>query len=105
MLGVFQRLEIGATLTRWVHSDAQIADSSTKPVANSSLIRVLSTGVWTLVDDPNFTSAKRIKALAKQEAASRVLGACQLVQVLDVTDSASSFAYGSNHAGDPLTID
>ena len=30
---------------------------------------------------------------------------CQFVQVLDVTDSASSFAYGSNHAGDPFASD
>jgi len=38
MVSVFQRLERGQTITRWVHSDAQIADSLTKPVANSSLI-------------------------------------------------------------------
>jgi hypothetical protein len=38
MMSVFQRLERGQTITRWVHSDAQIADSLTKPVANSSLI-------------------------------------------------------------------
>ena len=101
MLGVFERLEIGGTLTRWVHSDAQIGDSLTKPVANSSLIRVLTTGVWTLVDDPNFKSAKKLKALAKQESSSKILGACQFVQLLDVIDSASYFAYGPN-PGNPF---
>ena len=41
MMSLFQRLSKGKTETRWVHSDAQIADSLTKPVANSSLLRVL----------------------------------------------------------------
>ena len=79
MMSVFQRLARGCTETRWVHSDAQIADSLTKPVANSSLIRVLTNGVWTLVDDPCFTSAKKLKARAKQEFSAMIFGASESV--------------------------
>jgi hypothetical protein len=77
MMSLFQRLSKGKTETRWVHSDAQIADSLTKPVANSSLLRVLSEGYWTLVDAPSFTSAKRLKLRAKTEAPPRVFGASE----------------------------
>ena len=81
MMSVFQRLELGNTHTRWVHSDAQLADALTKPVANSSLIRVLCNGHWTIVDDPNFTSAKRLKR-SNQAVSSKVLGACEIGCIL-----------------------
>ena len=77
MMSIFQRLEKGATETRWVHSNAQIADSLTKPVANASLVRVLSDGIWTLVEDPTFTSAKRLKSREKTEASAKVFGASE----------------------------
>ena len=92
MMSVFQRLERGRTITRWVHSDAQIADSLTKPVANSSLMQVLSKGVWTLVDDPLFTSSKKRKALAKQESSSKEFGVCQFLSCESRIDSNSCFA-------------
>ena len=86
MMSVFQRLSQGKTITRWVHSDAQIADSLTKNVANSSLIRVLCDGLWTLVDDPNFTSSKKLRQKARQErvmqeALAVFLGACEFEKV------------------------
>ena len=83
LLGVFQRLSKGATITRWVHSDAQIADNLTKPAANSALLKVLTQGVWTLVDDPHFVSAKKRKNLAKQEASAKDLGAYQFVKLVE----------------------
>lgn len=79
MMSVFQRLQKGCAETRWVHSEAQIADSLTKPVANSSLIRVLHDGVWTLVHDPSFTSAKKLKLRlrAEDEVSAKVFGASE----------------------------
>ena len=41
IMSVFQRLAKCQTETRWVHSEAQLADSLTKHVPNSALIRVL----------------------------------------------------------------
>eukprot|EP00435_Cladocopium_sp_Y103_P060805 s110_g22.t1 len=61
IMSVVQRLELCKTMTRWVHSDAQIADALTKRLSTSALKRVLSVNTWTLVEDPTFTSAKRLK--------------------------------------------
>lgn len=61
IMSVMQRLQLCGTQTRWVHSDAQLADALTKRLTTSSLKRVLSLNTWTLVDDPNFTSAKRLR--------------------------------------------
>ena len=77
MMSIFQRLAKGATETRWAHSDAQIAESLTKPVANASLVRVLSDGMWTLVEDPSFTRAKRLTSRVKTEATAKVFGASE----------------------------
>ena len=77
MLSVFQRLAKCQTETRWVHSEAQLADSLTKHVPNSALIQVLTNGVWTLVDDPTFTSAKRLRQRDSQGVSPTVFGACQ----------------------------
>ena len=55
------------TLTRWVHSDAQLADHLTKPLPAGTLHRVLHDGHWTLVYDPDFVSAKKRKAAARLE--------------------------------------
>lgn len=79
-----------------VHSDAQIADSLTKPSANSALMQLLLKGVWTIVDDPNFTSAKRRKELAKQESTARVFGACQIpsFEYLFASDSCIAYLHG-----------
>ena len=41
------------TLTRWVHSEAQLADALTKRLTASALKRVLSLNIWTLVEDPS----------------------------------------------------
>ena len=55
------------TSVRWVHSDAQLADHLTKPLPIGTLHKVLNEGFWTLVYDPDFTSAKRLKKSAKNE--------------------------------------
>ncbi|CAK8996448.1 Retrovirus-related Pol polyprotein from transposon RE1 (Retro element 1) (AtRE1) [Includes: Protease RE1, partial [Durusdinium trenchii] len=49
------------TKARWVHSDQQLADHLTKPLPAGTLHKVLSEGAWTLVFDPTFTSAKKVK--------------------------------------------
>ena len=98
MLSVFQRLEKCKTETRWVHSEAQLADSLTKYVPNSALVQVLSSGVWTLVDDPTFRSAKRLKR-DKQGISSTVFGACQFESlfVFEPVFPLSSFLDLSHH--------
>jgi hypothetical protein len=55
------------TSVRWVHSDAQLADHLTKPLPIRTLHKVMNEGFWTLVYDPDFTSAKRLKKAAKSE--------------------------------------
>lgn len=104
MLSVFQCLKKGETITRWVHSDAQIADSLTKPAANSALLRVLTQCVWTLVDDPHFTSSKNLRRLAKQEPSAKDLGACQFTKALDVIASSSCLCNHGSALGDPFAI-
>ena len=76
MMSVFQRLAKCGTMTKWVHSDAQLADGLTKAVSNPALMRVLMDGVWTLIDDPTFTSAKRLKR-DKKEITPKVFGVCE----------------------------
>ena len=66
LLSVLQRLKMCSTITRWVHSHAQIADALTKPMASSALHRILIEGAWTLIEDPSFTSARRLKAEARK---------------------------------------
>ena len=61
VLSVLQRLRSGATTTRWVNSDAQLADSLTKHKVSSALHRAMHQHAWTLVFDPHFVSAKRSK--------------------------------------------
>ena len=59
LLESIERLKTGV---RWVHSDAQLADAMTKPLPPGILHKVLHDGKWTLCYDPNFTSAKKLKA-------------------------------------------
>lgn len=61
IMSVLQRLRLCQTQTRWVHSGAQLADALTKRLVTSSLQRVLTTNKWTLVEDPSFTSSKKLK--------------------------------------------
>ena len=61
LLSLSERLREGKTSVRWVNSDAQVADALTKPTQGGSLQQLLSTGRWTLVYDPTFTSAKRLR--------------------------------------------
>ena len=84
MLSVFQRLSKCSTETRWVHSEAQLADAMTKHVPGSALIRVLQEGTWTLKHDPQFISAKRLKKQRSTfEASARVFGACEMTCLLE----------------------
>ena len=61
MLSILERLERGRTTTRWVNSDAQLADALTKPKVSSALHKVLHEQTWTLVYDERFTSAKKVR--------------------------------------------
>ena len=61
LLSVMQRLKMCSTTTRWVHSEAQLADALTKPLTHAALHRVLIDGAWILVEDPNFVSSKNRK--------------------------------------------
>lgn len=63
LLSVLQRLTRCKTVTRWVHSEAQLADAMTKRVIRGSLHKALIDGQWTLVEDPEFTSAKKLRQL------------------------------------------
>ncbi len=83
MLSVFQRLAKCKTETRWVHSEAQIADAMTKHVPGSSLIRLIQDGTWTLVYDPTFTSSKNLRKRAKMLVSAEDCGACQIACVLE----------------------
>ncbi|CAJ1414285.1 unnamed protein product, partial [Effrenium voratum] len=61
-LSLLERLKTGRTAVRWVHSDAQLADALTKPLAQGgSLNKVLCEHRWSVVFDPNYTSAKKRK--------------------------------------------
>ena len=66
VLSILQRLKMCDTTVRWVHSNAQLADALTKPLATSSLLQALVEGAWILVEDPTFTSAKRLRAQQRQ---------------------------------------
>ena len=77
MLSVLQRLQMGGTITRWVHSEAQLADAMTKHCVNSALVRVLIHGMWTLVYDESFTSSKNLRKQAKMKTPSRDYGVCE----------------------------
>ncbi|CAK9003098.1 Gag-Pol polyprotein, partial [Durusdinium trenchii] len=61
LLSVMERLDRGHTETRWVNSDAQLADALTKHQCQSSLHQALVQGHWILVYDPLFVSAKKRK--------------------------------------------
>ena len=80
---VFQRLSKCQTITRWVHSEAQIADAMTKHVPGSSLIRLIQDGTWTLVYDPTFTSSKNLRKRAKMLVSAEDCGVCQIACVLE----------------------
>ena len=83
MLSVFQRLSKCQTITRWVHSESQLADAMTKPTSNSSLHQMLISGTWTLVYDETFTSSKNLKKRAKLPAPSKDYGVCDCMCVLE----------------------
>ena len=63
-LTVKESMETTSLMLRWVHSDAQLANSNTKPSDKhqAHLFRRLHQR-WRLIYDPNMTSAKRRKTL------------------------------------------
>ena len=85
LLSILERLKRGNVETRWVDSFSQLADSLTKHQVNAPLLKVLITGVWTLVYDPKFVSAKR----KLQESKARDFGACELNHVVPSNLAAS----------------
>lgn len=74
-------------MTRWVHSDAQVADALTKNVANSALVQLLMKGAWTLVEDKNFVSSKKRRLMERETrdmpvSSASVFGACETSMLL-----------------------
>ena len=67
VLSLIQRLEMCDTKTRWVHSETQLADGLTKHIPNCSLVRTMIDGAWTLVEDPQFKSSKRLRREGRTE--------------------------------------
>ena len=53
------------TLLRWVHSEANLADSLTKPQARAKIMTFLRRRRWRVVFDPMFVSAKKRSKLGK----------------------------------------
>ena len=74
ILCLLESLEKMQTTVRRVHSDAQLADHLTKPLPIGTLHKVMNEGFWTLVYDPDYTSAERLKkAAAKSEDSNKTL--------------------------------
>jgi len=65
ILCLLEAVERLKTETRWVHSEAQLADGLTKVLPPGILHKVLAEGFWSLVHDPNFTSSKKLRAAKK----------------------------------------
>ena len=70
-LALRQAIRWSNTELRWIHSEAMIADALTKCSAKAwnRLERFLSTGIWKLVDDPDFTSSKKRNQMGLDELA------------------------------------
>ena len=109
MMSVFQRLRKGQTTTRWVHSDSQIADALTKYIANSSLVRVLNDGTWTLVENQNIVSSKKLRQRMKQQrviqdASAGFFGACEWSMLLSCETTLSQ-PFQPSHMHDTYFLD
>ena len=65
ILCLLEAVERLKTETRWVHSEAQLADGLTKVLPPGILHKVLAEGFWSLIHDPNFTSSKKLRAAKK----------------------------------------
>ena len=65
ILCLLESLETHGATVRWVHSEAQLADELTKPLPAGILQKALLEGHWTLAFDPEFTSAKKLRAQRK----------------------------------------
>ena len=62
--------------TRWVNSDRQLADILTKPgVDPMTLLLLARRGRWRIVFDPDFTSARKLKAAKRAESFKKLAGA------------------------------
>eukprot|EP00439_Symbiodinium_sp_Y106_P027544 s2166_g3.t1 len=69
IMSILERLERGKTVTRWVNSEAQVADALTKPQVHSALLKLLTENAWTLVYDERFVSAKKCRQALKGSTA------------------------------------
>eukprot|EP00969_Alexandrium_andersonii_P265832 11748059-Alexandrium_andersonii.AAC.1 len=74
-----ESLQLSSTAVRWFHSEANPADGLTKydAICLKALMKLILTGVWMLVYDPNFVSARRRKQagqpiLADTDASGKV---------------------------------
>lgn len=104
MLSVLQRLQQGDTVTRWVHSEGQLADAMTKHCVNSALVKVLIHGMWTLVHDETFTSSKNLRKQARmkvhESSVKRVRGVrkCMLLGAVFASTFITSLHFCMMHA-------
>ena len=74
ILCLLEAVERLKTETRWVHSEAQLADGLTKVLPPGILHKVLAEGHWSLIYDPNFTSSKKLKAAKKSNFSQDLKG-------------------------------
>jgi hypothetical protein len=55
-----------------MHSNAQLADALTKPMATSSLMKALAEGAWILAEDPTFYERKASQSPRKTNMVLRL---------------------------------
>lgn len=63
LLAIKQRLQQARVNLKWVNSDQQLSDSLTKSWVHETLLRALREAQWRIVYDPEYQSAKRIRAM------------------------------------------
>ena len=71
ILCLLEAVERLKTETRWVHSEAQLADGLTKVLPPGILHKVLAEGFWSLVHDPKLHQLQEVKGSQENQLQSR----------------------------------
>ena len=72
LLAIKERLQQARVTLKWVDGEQEMADGLTKPWKHEPLLRALQQGVWRIVYDPTFQSARRKRAMRLQQNQSDV---------------------------------
>ena len=72
LLAIKERLQQARVTLKWVDGEQEMADGLTKPWKHEPLLRALQQGVWRIVYDPAFQSARRKRAMRLQQNQSDV---------------------------------